>query len=143
MNRPTGMWVGAGVLGLLLIGPAQAELAIIAHPDNPEPALTLNQVKRLYLAKSNSFPQGGKARRADQEAGSPAYREFLEKVLKSRKKQLDAYWSKMTFTGRGIRPETVGGDAEVKAWVKQRPEGIGYIDLEQIDEQVKVMLIIP
>lgn len=143
MNRPTGMSRYAAVLCLLLTGTAHAELAIIAHPDNPEPALTLKQVKRVYLAKSKTFPQGGDVRRVDQEPNTPVYQEFVNKVLKLREKQLNTYWSKMTFTGRGTRPEVVGDDADIKQWVLQHPEGLGYIDAGQVDDQVKVLLIVP
>jgi len=128
---------------LLTTGASNADLAIIAHPDNPEPALTLKQVKRIYLAKSKKFPQGGVVRRADQEAGQPARQIFTKKVLKLREKQLNTYWSKMTFTGRGIRPEVVGKDADIKHWIMQHPNGLGYIDAAQVDDKVKVLLIVP
>lgn len=131
------------VICLLFTTATQAELAIIAHPDNPEPALTAQQVKRIYLAKSKTFPQGGIVRRADQQANAPARQEFTSKVLKLREKQLNTYWSKMTFTGRGTRPEVVGNDADIKQWVMQHPKGLGYIDAGQVDDQVKVLLIIP
>ena len=143
MKRKTGIHLYLALGCLLSSGTSHAALAIIAHPDNPEPALTRQQVKRIYLAKRRSFPQGGIVLRADQEAGSPARREFDKKVLGLREKQLDTYWSKMTFTGRGTRPEVVGNDKEVKKWVMQHPKALGYIDAGQVDDQVKVLLVIP
>jgi len=143
MNKTTGMFRWVAVLFLLLAGTAHGELAIIAHPDNPEPALTLKQVKRIYLARAKTFPQGGLVQRADQEPGSPVRQEFMNKVLKLRERQLNAYWSKMTFTGRGTRPEVVGKDGDIKQWVLHHPKGLGYIDAGQVDDQVKVLLIIP
>ncbi len=143
MNTPKiNRWATAA-FGLLLAGLAQAELAIIAHPDNPEPALTMKQLKLIYLAKTKTFPQGGAVRYADQREGSPARAEFLPKVLKKKEKQLRTYWSKMIFTGRGTPPEVVGGDAEVKQWVTQHPDALGYIDAGQVDDSIKVLLLIP
>ncbi len=132
------------LLGMMLCaGLCRAELAIIAHPDNPEPALTLAQVKRIYLAKSRTFPQGGVVRRADQREGSPARREFISKVLKKREKQLSTYWSKMVFTGRGTPPEVVGTDNEVKQWVIKHPDSLAYIDAGKVDDTIKVLLLVP
>ncbi len=143
MSRSTGMLWPVALFGLLLTGSVHAGLAIITHPDNPEPALTLNQVKRIYLAKARTFPQGGTVRRADQAPDTPAYREFVSKVLGLREQQLNAYWSKMTFTGRGVRPDNVGDDADVRQWILQHRDGLGYIDTGQVNEQVKVLLIVP
>ena len=132
------------LLGLLcLAGLSRAELAIIAHPDNREPGLSLKQVKRIYLAKSRRFPQGGVVRRGDQSPGQPAREEFRQKVLKLRQKQLDTYWSRLTFTGRGTRPEVVGDDEDMIEWVSRHSDGLGYIDAARVDERVKVLLIVP
>ncbi|VAW80681.1 hypothetical protein MNBD_GAMMA13-345 [hydrothermal vent metagenome] len=141
MKLSTGICQCSAVLCLLFAGTLHAELAVIAHPDNPEPALTLKQVKRIYLAKSKTFPHGGVVHRADQESNTPAYQEFIGRVLGLKEKRLNAYWSKMTFTGRGARPEVVGNDADVKQWVLEHPKGLGYINADQVDDQVKVLLL--
>ena len=141
-KKTLGTWTVATFL-FAVAGTAMAELAVIAHPANPEAALTKKQVKLIYLGKKKSFPGGGKARPVDQIEDSPAYGEFYRKVVGKSGSKLKSYWSKMVFTGKASPPQVVGNDGDVKAWVAKHKEAIGYIDAGAVDESVKVLLVIP
>ncbi len=137
-----GTWACAALLGMA-VGVAQAELAVIAHPSNPEAALTKKQVKLIFLGKKKSFPGGGEAKPVDQNEDSPAYAEFYQKVVGKTGAKLKSYWSKMVFTGKASPPQMVGDDGDVKTWVSKHKDALGYIDAGQVDESVKVLLVVP
>ncbi|WJW74742.1 phosphate ABC transporter substrate-binding protein [Thiohalobacter sp. IOR34] len=122
---------------------AQAELAVITNPDNPEAGLTKKQVKLIYLGKKKTFPGGMAVKPVDQKEESPVHAEFYDKVVGKRGAKLKSYWSKMVFSGKASPPQVIGNDAEVKAWVSRHKDALGYIDASQADGSVKVLLTIP
>ena len=137
-----GAWTVATFL-FAVAGTALAELAIIAHPSNPEAALTKKQVKLIFLGKKKSFPGGVEAKPVDQNEDSPAHAEFYQKVVGKTGAKLKSYWSKMVFTGKASPPQVVGDGTDVKNWVAKHEEALGYIDAAEVDESVKVLLVIP
>ncbi len=130
--------------GLLLASSlAQAELAIIAHPSNPLSSISQEDVERIYLGKSRSFPNGGSARPIDQAPGSAMRTKFFSSMLKKTEAQVTGYWSRRMFSGKGKPPETLDDDQAVKSQVASDTSSIGYISDEVVDSSVKVLLLVP
>ncbi|MEZ5435291.1 MAG: hypothetical protein R3E67_01295 [Pseudomonadales bacterium] len=58
-------------------------------------------------------------------------------------RNLNAYWSRMVFSGQGQPPKKVADDAAVLALVRANPNLIGYVDAVSLNNSVKVLLRIP
>ncbi|MBL4867324.1 MAG: hypothetical protein JKY67_13240 [Pseudomonadales bacterium] len=56
--------------------------------------------------------------------------------------EVKAFWVRMIFTGRGAPPTAFKSSNELKKWVSENTEGIGYIDLADVDDSVKVILVV-
>ena len=103
-------------------------------------ALSANQVADIFLGKANRFPDGSQAVPIDQAEGTPARDEFYAKVTGKSAAQMKAHWSKIIFTGRGQPPKEVATGAEAKKLVAGDPKAIGYIEQDQVDGSVRVLL---
>lgn len=119
--------------------PAFSEIAVVVHPQN-ESELTLNYLRKIFLAKTKLFPSGENAVMVGQKTGSDIRKEFLKKLLNKSEKQMNAYWSRLIFTGKALPPKAIGSDAEVKRLVSENPALIGYIDAESVDDSVRVVV---
>jgi ABC-type phosphate transport system substrate-binding protein len=117
---------------------ANAEIAVIVNPANAD-KITKDDIQKLYLAKTKTFPGGGNATPIDQTEGAAIRVEFISKVIDKDEAQMKAYWSRLIFTGKGVPPKVVANDAEVKAIVKKDPSAIGFIDVISVDDGVKVV----
>lgn len=135
------------IVALTLVGPGHAQspakIAIVTHPGNTEAKLTIEQVQDIYLGRTTALPSGKRVVPVDQKDTSPSKMRFLELVLKREPGQVKAHWSKLIFSGQGVPPAVVGGDAEIKSWVARNPESLGYMDAAQVDGSVKVLLAVP
>ena len=120
-----------------------AQVAVIVHPSAGFDALTEDDVARIFLGKSKSFPAGGTATPLNQSEGSAVREKFNESVCKKNASQYKAYWSQLVFTGKGTPPKDVGDDAAVKAQVAANPAMIGYINASAVDASVKVVFTLP
>jgi ABC-type phosphate transport system substrate-binding protein len=116
-----------------------ADVAVIVHPQNNN-VMEKSYVKRLFLGKTKTFPDGSPANPINQKENNRATVEFNEKVIEKSSSQIKAYWSKLIFTGRGTPPEQVDSDAEVIRIVSNNLDAIGYIDAGNVNNSVKVVL---
>ncbi|QEY16677.1 phosphate ABC transporter substrate-binding protein [Cellvibrio sp. KY-GH-1] len=131
----------AVALGLSCL--SMAEVAVIVHPSAGFSSLTEDDISRIFLGKSKSFPGGSQAVPVNQNEGSAAREKFNDAVCKKNASQYKAYWSQLVFTGKGTPPKDVGDDAAVKAQVAANPNAIGYVDASAVDASVKVVFKLP
>ena len=120
---------------------AAAPVSVIVHPSNTA-ELDMQEVTRIFLGKSKSFPGGGSAIPVDQSEDSAARADFSNNVLKKSVSQLKAYWSKLVFTGKGSPPKEMGGDSDVIGLVASNPNLIGYVQQAPADGSVRVLMTI-
>lgn len=128
---------GAAIL-YTAAGTALAEVAVIVNPANND-TITKDDIQKLYLAKSKTFPSGKNAIPLDRTEGSAVRVEFMTKVIDKDEAQMKSYWSRLIFTGKGVPPKVLETDDEVKELVARNPDTIGFIDASAVDGTVKVV----
>lgn len=114
-----------------------AGIAVIINPSNTS-EVDADTIKKIYLGKSKSFSNGDKVNPVNQDGTSIAD-EFNDKVVGKSSSQLNAYWSKLVFTGKGTPPEKLGSDQAVLDFVATNSDAIGYIDSTKTNNKVKVI----
>lgn len=120
---------------------ALADIAVIVHPDNSINNVAQKDLMRLYLGKRSQL-QGVEVTPADQASDMPIKKEFYQKVINKSLFQAKAYWSRMIFTGKGAPPTEFSSSSEIKQWVSQTLDGVGYIYSSEVDDSVKVVLLV-
>jgi phosphate transport system substrate-binding protein len=104
---------------------------LLVHPSNPVKALTVAQVKDIFLGKITNWKQVGgpdrKIIKISRDTNSGTYETFETKVLKGEKMAKDV--------------EYVGSNGAIRQRVQSTPEAIGYAGLAFIDNTVKALEI--
>ena len=121
----------------LLAMPAHAELVVIVNAQNPATKMYLSQVTQFYLGGSNLFLP------VEQPENSAARADFYKKVLEKEPAQVQAIWSKLLFTGKAKPPKEFKNSAEVKKYVSENANAIGYVEKSVVDDSVKVVAVVP
>lgn len=114
-----------------------ADVAVIVNPSNAS-TVDADTIKKIYLGKSKSFSNGDKVNPINQDGTSVAD-EFNDKVVGKSSSQLNAYWSKLVFTGKGTPPEKLTTDQAVIDFVAANNDAIGYVDSAKVTDKVKVI----
>jgi len=122
---------------------AQAEIAVIAHKSNTQHGVSVQDIADMYLGKLRHFSNGKTVKLVEPRKGSETRRKFNSAVLNMSEREISRYWSKRRFTGKVKPPKTLNSDREIREWVADTPEGLGYIDGKSLDGSVKLLLIIP
>lgn len=113
-----------------------AEVTVIVNPDN-DSKLDKKYISMLFLGKQKKFSNGKVAIPVDQTAGGGIRVEFLKKVVGKNESQWKSFWSRLIFTGKGIPPQILDSDAEVKKLVARNKDAIGFIDSASVDSTIK------
>lgn len=117
---------------------AQAGVSVIVHPANAN-SLAEIDIKRIFLGKKQSFPDGSPAIPINQDEASEDHAHFAYELLKKTPRQLKSYWARLIFTGQGTAPQEVKDAAEVKALISTNPNLIGFINSSTVDSSIKVI----
>jgi ABC-type phosphate transport system substrate-binding protein len=118
----------------------RADVVVVVSATSSVDSLTKDQVSDIFLGKTSTFPDGGKAIAIDQKDGSNKKSDFYKKICGKSSSQLKSYWAKLIFSGRGHPPKQLTDDSEVKKSVSSNPRQISYIAEETVDSSVKVVL---
>ena len=131
-----------GAAGLALAtSVASAEVVVIVNSGASISAATADDVAQIFLGKRSDI-NGTDLVAVDQAEGNASRGVFYDKVVQKSPSQLNAYWSRLIFTGKGAPPRQVGSDAEVAEAVAEDEEAIGYIDSSAVVDGVKVIFTI-
>ncbi|MGR6874045.1 hypothetical protein ACU6U9_17440 [Pseudomonas sp. HK3] len=115
-----------------------ADMAVIVHPSNNS-NFTPEIIKNIFLGKESKFPNGQIAIPMNAEENLPTYDQFNEKIIGRSRTQINAYWARLVFTGKGTMPKIISSDGEIVSTVSVNQGAISYIDSSAVTDKVKVV----
>lgn len=135
------MKIAKAIVALIVLSvfPCHAELIVIAHPDAPITSLSKEEVARIFLKKRRTFPNGDEIVPLSQPDFPEKDDEFFFRISEKKRIQLNAYWARLLFTGKGRPPLNGKNDQQILQSVAQNPKFVGYIDASSLNDSVKVI----
>lgn len=117
---------------------AQAENVIIVHP-GIKIDLSQQDVERIFLGKTKTFPGGATAVPVNRQEGEKIRVAFDHRILGKNESQMKSYWAKLIFTGKAVPLKQLSSDKEVMEFVARHPGAIGYVNTDSTDDSVIVL----
>lgn len=124
----------------MIAASAYADVVVVVSASSSVTHLTAEQTAKIFLGKTDTFPNDGNAFPVDQPEGSAIKDEFYSKIVRKSSSQLTAYWAKVIFTGDGHPPKLLENNEAVRNAIANNPNAIGYIDKSAVDSSVRVIL---
>lgn len=134
------------MLPLLLVGLlsqatlARAEPVVVVNARGGVSQLSQDAVINIFLGRYRRFPDGAAAIPIDQPEGSPLRAEFYRKLVNKDLNQINAYWSRLIFSGKTPPPLQAANAAEVLQLLAANAGGIAYIERNLVDSRFRVVL---
>jgi len=119
---------------------SQAGVVVVVN-SSVELNVSKADVAALFLGKKKSVA-GISLVPIDQEEGAAPRDKFYQKVVNKTPAQLNAYWARIIFTGKGQPPKAAFDDAEVIEMLEKDSGMIAYIDSASVTGAVKVLLTV-
>jgi hypothetical protein len=111
---------------------------VIANPAGPD-ALSKAEVKKLFLGKLKKLPNGTPPVVIEYKEGDALRASFHEAATGKSEAQLQAYWSKLIFTGKAKPPKTAASPSVAVSEVAGNAAAVAYVDEADVTDAVKVV----
>ena len=118
-----------------------AGYVLIVHRDNPVTAVDRHFVADAFLKKTTRWSNDVVIRPVDAAASSDVRRKFSKDVLQRSVAAVRTYWQQIVFSGRGIPPPELAGDAEIVSYVSRNAGAVGYVSAAAALDGVKVIRV--
>ncbi len=127
---------------LFLMSVARADIAVIvsvaAQVTNTSPA----SIRDVFLDRVHTFDNNVAVIPVNNRS---LMKYFYLRVADRNQNEMESYWSKLLFTGRGEPPTALEDDSLVVKIIENNPNMVGYVNSASIkdDTKVKVLETIP
>jgi len=120
---------------------AAAEVILVVNHDNSLAAISERAAERIFLGKKTEWSHEGGHIHVVVNNDPRIYPVFCRQILKKTALQYLLYRKKMLFTGSGLPPLIMENDEEVKTFVAENRDAIGFIRKDSLDSRVKQLFI--
>lgn len=127
---------------LLLLQPvveAMADVVVVANPRSGIDRLSRDEVINIFLGRFRQLPSGLSAQPVDLPATQPEKAIFYLWLVNKDLAEINAYWSRLIFSGRTTPPVQAKSTEDVIDFVAKTPGGIGYVERSKVDGRVKLV----
>lgn len=125
-----------------LVPAFQEDLAFIVNKSNQTDAMTLAELRNVFLAERNRWPNGRKITITMLEAGNPEREVVLRTICRMRESDFNRNFLRVKFTGETTEePRLLASPANMLRFVFNAPGAIGYVRASRVDDSVKVLRI--
>lgn len=132
-------------LWLAWLPAAQADIAVVVHPENPLRTISAREVSDLYLGRSYSVSVGEQRIGMlvyEQPPDSPLREAFYRAVNGMRIHLVNAYWARLRFSGEVLPPRPLADSRAVIEAVSRNRQAIGYVDAATVNDSVRTVLLL-
>jgi hypothetical protein len=130
-------------LFLLLLGlgcHAVAEPVVVVSASSATQQLSHDQVINIFLGRYRSLPSGGAAVPIDQPDSAALKAEFYRKLVNKEPNEINAYWSRLIFSGKTVPPLQTTSSSDVVALLINNPGAIAYMERGLVDKRFRIVM---
>ena len=129
---------------LLVCSPALAEpalndLVLIANADSGIEHLTKREVINIYLGRYRRLDTGSTAEPIDLSSKTDTKALFYRLLVDKNLAEINAYWSRLVFSGKTRPPQQVDNVDKVLEMVGHNRNALGYINRAAVNSQVIIV----
>ncbi|QJR82022.1 hypothetical protein CA267_015300 [Alteromonas pelagimontana] len=118
---------------------AGTELVVVVHKNNPTIVLSKSQLIDMFMGKFVAFPNGAPAVPVDIGGNAGAREEFYRELVGMPLARVNAYWSRVKFSGKARPPSEYKDEQAILDFVSRTENGIAYVSKQSITPSVKVV----
>ena len=129
------MLVGLGMSVSVWAG----DVAVIVNKENDH-AVDKALVDKIYTGEVKAWSNGDKILSLDLPEDNSTRLSFSKDIVGKSVESLKFTWAQMMFSGVAVPPKVLQSDAEVKKYVSDNKNAIGYIKASSLDDSVKAVV---
>ena len=117
------------------------EPVVIVNQDNPLTSISLDDLAKIYLGKTNFWQNGSRIQPGLLSTDNVAIVDFLLKVCRKSPRRYNVHWMKRVFSGSGKRPEKLSSASQARRFVASKLGAIAVVDSFDKTKGVRQLVI--
>ena len=118
---------------------ASEKIVVVTHPKNTVQFLDKKGLIDLFMGKYSAFPNGKEATPIDVELDSELKSQFYKSLVGLPLARVNAYWSRLKFSGRVKPPAVEQTIDDVKVRLKEDESALAYVYESAVTDSMKVV----
>lgn len=114
-------------------------LVVVVSTKNAIDTLDKKQLIDIFMGRFKSFPNGDFVTPIDYFAGSPQRKEFYELLVGKSERKINAYWSRLLFSGRATPPEKASSVPDIIQMMREDVNVLAYINASKVTKEMKIV----
>jgi len=141
--RPLPITLLVALIGLATAGSVGAEPVVVVNARSGIERLSKDEVINIFLGRYRRLPNGTAALPIDQPEASALRADFYRKLVNKDLNEINAYWSRLIFSGKTSPPRQAANAAEIIQLITSTPGGIAYLERNQVDSRFRIIMEFP
>lgn len=117
-------------------------IQVIVNSQSELTELNQKQVMSIFLGRARFFPNGLHAKPLDNEMGSKIRSEFFEQLTGKSISDIDAYWARLSYSGRATPPKALDDSEKIIEAVSRSQNAISYIEEQSIEDLTQKGIVV-
>lgn len=114
-------------------------LVVVVNSKSPTGSLSKKELIDIYMGRFNKFPNGESVTPIDFSSGNGNREAFYELLVGKSERKINAYWSRLLFSGRATPPQKVDSTAEVASIIKNDTHALAYLLASDVQPGMKIV----
>lgn len=119
------------------------EIAVVVNATNPISTITPEELRAIFMAQRFTFGDGSEAIVVNLGRKNPVKNDFYKKATGLSAKKIKRKWAAAAFSGQTEFPEEFKTAPALISWIKENKNTIGYLAIEDVTSDVKVIMLLP
>ena len=121
---------------------SQEPLAVVVNLESGVTQPSREEVINLFLGRQKRLGAGLAVQPVDQVKPPETWARFYKLLVNKDLSEINAYWSRLFFSGQAQPPRKAQSVEEVLALVAANKGSIGFVELGKADKRVRVVLVL-
>ena len=121
---------------------SEAALAVVVAKDSKIESISKRELVDVYMGRFDVLESGQIVQPVDYENGSVFRGLFYRALVNKNERQINAYWSRLIFSGRAKPPLQVSSPEQSLAYLLRNESALAYMPVERVSEEMKIVLIL-
>jgi ABC-type phosphate transport system substrate-binding protein len=114
---------------------------LVVNPRNPVTQVSRKELGKIFLKKSTTWSGGSKIQPVDQIVTASVREAFSRSAHGKSARAVKAWWNQQIYSGQGVPPPELAGDAKVLGYVLANPGAIGYVSGDAVVGEAKLVTV--
>lgn len=114
-------------------------LVVVVNSNSQTVSLSKKELIDIYMGRFKKFPNGESVTPLDFNSGNKQRQAFYEMLVGKSERKINAYWSRLLFSGRATPPQKAESTAEMIAIIQSDHNALAYMQINDVTQGMKIV----